>query len=409
MPTRRNSTLTQVTPFIQDDGSVNGFVWKGTRNRAWDISDAWPPSVLPGEPVAPMFYSDVRTLESNPEVIFRVNFPSSDPKQYRYNSNVKDQISHIANPCPSEATMLNATKQKLLTKIAGVDFNAGEFLAGGGKQAMGMMTDMAGRFHHGFRDGLGGLRSDFNAWKAGKLKVPGVGFNGLPKRLSSYYLEYIYGWVPTLQDAIAAVEAAAEHALEPRWIKVTATWEVNHENIRGTTQDCRLTTANQFTNGRGRETSSFTRRVHWQAFVKKLAGDLDTLRRLGLLNPALVLWERKPLSFVFDWFLSVGNCLEAAGALVGVDVEHCMYSVLDYELRNFDFIRYSNPQPFSGVTTSPLPHRNWVAKRTYLRQPVELNSFTWPVLDPYGLFGAEGKRLGAACALGTQYFSKRRA
>jgi len=45
---------------------------------------------------------------------------------------------------------------------------------------------------------------------------------------------------------------------------------------------------------------------------------LSNLSQMGLLNPAEVAWELTPWSFVVDWFVPVGNVLEALTARVGV-------------------------------------------------------------------------------------------
>jgi len=39
---------------------------------------------------------------------------------------------------------------------------------------------------------------------------------------------------------------------------------------------------------------------------------------MGLINPAEVAWELTPWSFVVDWFIPVGNFLEALTARAGV-------------------------------------------------------------------------------------------
>lgn len=41
--------------------------------------------------------------------------------------------------------------------------------------------------------------------------------------------------------------------------------------------------------------------------------------RLGLTNPALLAWELIPYSFVIDWFINVGEFLEASGSFTGLE------------------------------------------------------------------------------------------
>jgi len=45
---------------------------------------------------------------------------------------------------------------------------------------------------------------------------------------------------------------------------------------------------------------------------------LSNLNQMGLINPAEVAWELTPWSFVVDWFIPVGNFLEALTARAGV-------------------------------------------------------------------------------------------
>jgi len=43
------------------------------------------------------------------------------------------------------------------------------------------------------------------------------------------------------------------------------------------------------------------------------------LNRLGLLNPAALAWELLPLSFVFDWFIPIGNFLDSLSQGIGLE------------------------------------------------------------------------------------------
>lgn len=53
---------------------------------------------------------------------------------------------------------------------------------------------------------------------------------------------------------------------------------------------------------------------------------LALLSSLGLTNPAEIVWERVPFSFVVDWFLPVGNWLSALGGDFGYDFLNGCYS-----------------------------------------------------------------------------------
>jgi hypothetical protein len=46
---------------------------------------------------------------------------------------------------------------------------------------------------------------------------------------------------------------------------------------------------------------------------------LKQLSQVGITNPALLVWELIPYSFVFDWIIPVGDFLGSLDALVGVE------------------------------------------------------------------------------------------
>lgn len=61
-----------------------------------------------------------------------------------------------------------------------------------------------------------------------------------------------------------------------------------------------------------------------QICVTRLVGSLDSPRwrqagQLGLINPLAVAWEVVPFSFLLDWFMPVGNMLEALTARAGLN------------------------------------------------------------------------------------------
>lgn len=58
--------------------------------------------------------------------------------------------------------------------------------------------------------------------------------------------------------------------------------------------------------------------VCWAQFTDGAQAYDTTAARLGLTNPALLAWELIPYSFVIDWFLGVGNFLEASATITGV-------------------------------------------------------------------------------------------
>jgi hypothetical protein len=57
-------------------------------------------------------------------------------------------------------------------------------------------------------------------------------------------------------------------------------------------------------------------------------GALKTAVELGFTNPAQLVWERVPFSFVVDWFLPLGDYFSQLDGLVGVEVKGYSVSLL---------------------------------------------------------------------------------
>jgi hypothetical protein len=66
-----------------------------------------------------------------------------------------------------------------------------------------------------------------------------------------------------------------------------------------------------------------TRKIRYScrtyAYYRLRNAGLATLSQLGLINPAVIVWERLPYSFVVDWFAPVGSWLNALTAAAGYD------------------------------------------------------------------------------------------
>lgn len=123
---------------------------------------------------------------------------------------------------------------------------------------------------------------------------------------------------------------------------------------------------------------------------------LSQLQQLGLTNPALVAWELVPFSFVFDWFISVGQYLQGITALHGVTILKAMQSyeehVVGGSVESFPGYNgfYDNYLPWDGLLRD-------VYVRRYRRDPLVVNqSDLYPPSD-FSL--PSGERLISALAL----------
>lgn len=130
-----------------------------------------------------------------------------------------------------------------------------------------------------------------------------------PRRLrgttANRWLELQYGWLPLLKDIYGSCEELALAGSRPVRRRVDAKAKAVHEDLYEPYmlggKHYRATTAK--TNCRVR------------AYVE---GDPPTSTRLGFTNPAALMWELMPYSFVIDWLIPIGDWLNNLDAAVGI-------------------------------------------------------------------------------------------
>lgn len=138
------------------------------------------------------------------------------------------------------------------------------------------------------------------------------------------WLSYRYGWTPLLSDVASAAEAAASTLVErPPRLKVLK---------RGSsTKDTEIAVGSfpavKIQSHTGTEyylRYRILRTVETQTKawleVEASSQTLMRMEQFGLANPAALAWELIPFSFVADWFVGVGDYLNAQTALLGLTV-----------------------------------------------------------------------------------------
>lgn len=138
------------------------------------------------------------------------------------------------------------------------------------------------------------------------------------------WMEIQYGWTPTLLDVYGAAKFAADYF-----------------NNRSFDLELHGQAKVDFSGpGRVGSPSNVTGSCHTQAVVRYQARlavidpNLRLAASLGLTNPALVIWEKIPFSFVVDWFYNCSAQLEALTVMQGYSVRESMktrYSLQTYE------------------------------------------------------------------------------
>ena len=273
----------------------------------------------------------------------------------------------------------SALLAKLLKKVNGHDFNVGVSLAEVDKLAntvVGTLQNLV----YGLND-LSKLRfaqaaRRFGAAPPRKDRVRALQASDIPAR----FLEMRYAWEPTIKDCFAAAEAFEAISSGPRQIYQRAGKRKNVSD----TYNTNYTVAN-------REIQ--IRRSYLFEYYEEIA----FARQLGLVNPAAILWERLPWSFVFDWFIPIGNYLDLIGQVPFMKGRWCRTSS----------IRVSSAGSYPAVKTvggydpaAPNPNCDW--ERFWLERSV---FFTPPAvpLPTFKVHGAiHGKRVWNAIALASQ-------
>jgi hypothetical protein len=200
---------------------------------------------------------------------------------------------------------LNANHQiklvnKLKEKMSGSDFNASVFL-GEGHKTLQMLGDTAKT-----------LARSIRALKKGNLVLAAESLGVVQKsrqrrtgrqvgvnELSSRWLELQYGWMPLVKDAKAAAEQLGHRLNWPLTTTYRTSVKVPGDN--GGISESNSAYAYTITH------DAYRRR----SLIARVSEPLSVPQLLGLQDPELVAWELLPYSFVFDWFVPVGDWLSA--------------------------------------------------------------------------------------------------
>lgn len=187
---------------------------------------------------------------------------------------------------------------KLRDKIVGTGFNLALFIAEG-NQAIGTITNSAIKISNSISLFTRGRYKDAIASLA-SAKAP---ISGDPRRrkkpsdkdLSGNLLELQYGWVPLLSDMKEAAEFLSHQMNIPRSEVYTASRILKSVVKPSNTYCCE---------GYRHSSAIYVKKI------KAIVEDYSIPTLLGLNDPAGVVWEKTPYSFVFDWVIPISSYLE---------------------------------------------------------------------------------------------------
>lgn len=181
--------------------------------------------------------------------------------------------------------------KKVRNRIVGNDFDASAFLGESVPQAARMIGDAAHRIARGLTYARHG-----NMFAAARALM-GKRFRSWSKThpAAKTWLELQYGWIPLLDDAKEGAEFLAHHFNVPQQTSFTVT--------RRRTGPIPVMNGGYgiFRNG------GYTHSKR----VKVILKEVNVTALAGLTNPSTLAWELLPYSFVIDWFIPIGNWLQA--------------------------------------------------------------------------------------------------
>lgn len=199
---------------------------------------------------------------------------------------------------------------KLVDDIRGHDFNAAVAAAEFG-QTKGLILNTLS----GLRGIVQGTRARniamvtraFAAMTSGKKLTTIAKSTVKAGDISGTVLATYYGWIPLFQDIYEAMRAYETRTAGPRSIRYGV-------GITGPKEF--RTIVNPGIYGASNPANKVFWRGHRSVRLEvEFLEELSLARSLGLYNPASVLWEKLPWSFVFDWFIPIGSYLDALGVI----------------------------------------------------------------------------------------------
>lgn len=266
--------------------SISGFTekqWRDPSNYARSIVQVeYPPS---GEVT---FVDNLGRLRRRESGLF-THAPALNFGPYMSSSLQVQSSFNTDNRCNTEA----------LLKLKDMKVNFGEALAES-RSTVNLLADSAST----------ALRALLQARKGNWRGVhKTLGLKGKPlvngSWSSSKWLEYQFGWMPLLSDVYGASELFKEGLRKKAQLfSVVRTITENGDIVS--------------TNGGMNPSGETQRKTRVKLYARVADQDIQNLTSLGLLDPLQVAWAVVPWSFAIDWFLPVGNFLEALGATRGL-------------------------------------------------------------------------------------------
>lgn len=206
------------------------------------------------------------------------------------------------------------------------------------------------------------LRHVANAFRRGNVLFPTSGLKGSrkpsptkpkSKDYGGWWLEYSFGWAPTIADIYGAVDVL-QNPLKSTRIRASRSGEASYRYSPPASQWTRYTRA-----------IDDTCRVTYGAEVAITNPNLYLANQLGLLNPAAVLWQVFPFSFLVDWVFNVEQVLNSMSDFAGLTLQNAYTTTKLTRVRTYHWTTYgwvgsyqlANINRSTGIVTPSLGAR----------------------------------------------------
>jgi len=238
------------------------------------------------------------------EVISKVIIPPNHTVEKRY-SKGSFWGGNVYSPAsaPVFPTQLIARAElKALERLKDQKIHLGNFLAEGGKtlqmvgDAMSSIASSVKKFRR---------RNPARTWA--DVKRFQTGSKRFIAKIPDNWLQLQYGWKPLMSDVYGAINEIYDKQSRGAVFRVTAT---AHQDDLVDRKVSSLQDANSYC----RIEQQSRHKCHVSLWYKLANNQLREVSTLGLINPAEIVWECTPFSFVVDWFTPVSSWLSALTA-----------------------------------------------------------------------------------------------
>lgn len=225
-----------------------------------------------------------------------------------------------------DAHLVTEAKLKCLAQVKDMSINLPVFFAEAG-QTVGMLKTSLERI------GEAAILLQRGRWRQAGRRLFGSRRFHKPRArdFANQILEWKYGWLPLMSDCYGAAKALCDHlGGKPPRCSYTAQVKSSSRTVTSSVTQPGVLTSNASGILSTWWGSDINCTMDTDLSVQQTARagltvsplfNVGTVSSVGLDDPALLFWERIPFSHVFDWFIHVGNYLNAMTALKGLKVE----------------------------------------------------------------------------------------